>query len=367
MALRGLRGLRALMWGLRALMALRGRMGASIINYNKMKLFRISLISLLVVCTAFFSSCIAEGEHYCPVGGFHLFFEYLENEEDSRDPATVFNAHIDVVDVFIFDDATGAYVTSYRRTREQLQMARSFGGTRTTRLGIDLSDSGLEPGNTYRIVAWGNTHAQRAPWNQQGGVDNALNATYYGRLPDGSVGNPLHFGPGSMIEDATQAFTITIPTSIREEYAVLEFSRAHTTVEVFVVGADFVPGVEITDVASGINFNNEHLPGARLSFNDTATRTGFTPEANPRLALISTFHTPLFDYDTDKYIVISDAGTPLVNGAINLSDELAGTALELRDTNFARMVVPVIVVVVDDVVVEVIIPVWIQEPWEPEL
>ena len=347
------------MWGLMALGALRGLMGALIINYNKMKLFRISL-SLLVACAVFFSSCIAEGEHYCPTGAFHLFFQYYENEEDNRGPVAVFLENVDVVDVFVFDEDGQLAIPVIRRTTEQLQSARSFRGTRTTRPGVTLT--GLQPGQRYRIVAWGNTSPYREPFNAEVGVDNA----FYATNPQG--GTPLHFGPGSLIENPTEAFWITSPTTMTEEYDVLEFSRAHTTLQVFVVGADFVPNVEVTDIASGVDFDNELLSG-RISFHDQATVQTTTSglEATPRVAQKTSFYTPLFDYDTDKYIMIRNGATTLVNGEINLSDALNRYNVELNNTNFPEMIVPIIIVVGDDVVVEVIIPGWVWVPTPPDL
>ena len=323
-----------------------------------MKLFRINL-GLLVFCAVFFSACIAEGEHYCPERSFHLFFEYLDNEKDDRSPIAMFNEHIDRVDLFLFDDA-GNYVASIQRTNEQLQAVKNFRGTRTTRPGVELT--GLQPGQRYRVVAWGNRHPARQPFNNTGaGVDNA----YYETNPQG--GTPLHFGPGSLMEDDTQAFWITMPATLTAEYEVLAFSRAHTTLEIFVVGADFVPGVQVTDVVRGISFDNEHLLGARISFNDLATQTGYTPEQNPRSAQITTFYTPLFDYDTDKNIVIRNGENVLNNGTFSLSDALDAHGVELNNTNFPEMVVPIIIEVGDGAVVNVIIPGWITNPRPPIL
>ena len=352
MALRVLRG-----W--MALGALRGLMGALIINYNKMKLFRISL-SLFVVCAVFFSSCIAEGEHYCPEErSLHLFFQYYENEQDNRDPVDVFVDNVDVVDIFVFDVTGQLAIPPMRRTIEQLQSARNFRGTRTTRPGVELV--GLQPGHKYRVVAWGNTRSERQPFNQEATVDNA----YYATNPQG--GTPLHFGPGSLTENPTEAFWITMPATQTAESEVLEFSRAHTTLQIFVVGADFVPGVEVTDIARGISFDNEHLSGSRISFNELATQQGYTPEQNSRPAQITTFYTPIFNYDTDKNIVIRNSGNVLDNGAFSLSDALDGHGVVLNDTNFPEMIVPIIIEVGDNVVVNVIIPGWIVDPRPPVL
>ena len=323
-----------------------------------MKLFRISLISLLVVCASFFSSCIAEGEHYCPTGAFHLFFQYYENE--GEDPVAVFIENVDVVDIFVFNENGELAIPPLRRTMEQLQSTRSFRGTRTTRPGVTIT--GLEPGQQYRIVAWGNTSPVREPFTTVAGVDNA----FYATNPQG--GTPLHFGPGSLVDNPTQSFWITSPATMAEEYDVLEFSRAHTTLQVFVVGAPFVPGVEITDVASGIDFDNELLSG-RISFHNQATvQTTVILRGEERAARKTSFYTPLFDYDTDKYIVIRNAaGAILDDGEINLSDALDEFGVELNDTNFPQMIVPVIVVVGDEVVIDVVIPGWVIDPVDPGL
>ena len=324
-----------------------------------MKLFR---ISLLLVCVVLLSSCISErGDRDC-YGQFTLYFEY--HNEENPNPVATFLQHVDYVDVFVFDQTgTLAY---YRPNIDQanMQPVARRGGTRSGAPGISLPvGSGigqLSPGGVYRVVVWGNADRQRNSFQSEG----LLNSAHIGTAPDG--GTPLHFGPGSLKAENTLPFEITIPRIDYDGSATIEFSRAHIELQVIVIGAEFVPGIEVTDVASGIDFHNELLSG-RTSFQSLAsTPVHIMWEGVQRPAQKTSFYTPLFNEDTDKEIVVRNGGATLVNGQISLSDALDDHNVVLDDTNVPYMVVPIVIVVGEDAVIDVVILGWERNPVGPD-
>ena len=331
-----------------------------------MKLFR---ISLLLFCVVFFSSCIAEwGPRDC-YGKFTLYFEY--HNEGNPNPVATFLNTVHFVDVFVFDQA--GELVYYRPAIDQANMRTTRGGTRMGNPGIDLpvgSRAGeLAPGGRYRVVAWGNADRQRNSF----GNPTQLNAARIGTAPDG--GTPLHFGPGSLRAESTQAFWIDIPQTTDEDYAVIEFSRAHIEIQVFVVGTGEAPTVELDEVAEGINFNNEVIRNQRLAFESIADTPRNTPEAFPRSARFTSFYTPLFEENTDKSLVLSNSNGVLGNGEISIADVIAGVnhingtlnpIINLRDTNNPVQQVQIVLEVIDNIIVDIWVPGWIQEPVFPD-
>ena len=343
-----------------------------------MKLFR---ISLLVVCVVFLSSCIAEwGDRDC-YGGFRLYFEYKPTTATTNTVAT-FLDHVHYVDVFVFDQ-DGA-LAFYRPALNQAAMTRTTrGGTRSSNPGIDLpvgSRAGeLSPGGRYRVVVWGNADRQRNSFDNP----SQLNAARIGTAPDG--GTPLHFGPGSLRANPTQAFWINIPESDYDDSATIEFSRAHVEIQVFVVGASETPTVDLNGVFDGINFNNQTGTG-RIPFGRLADTNRNTPEQNPRLAEFVSFYVPLFEEnDPVKALEISNSNGTLPGGNINLRDIFAGNPppnvnqnlgtapFSLADTNVPEERVQIVIDVVqdpvtgDDKVVNIWVPGWISRPTDPDL
>ena len=340
-----------------------------------MKLFR---ISLLLVCAVLLSSCIAErGDRDC-YGKFTLYFEY--HNEGNPNPVATFLHTVHMVDVFVFDQAgTLAY---YRPSVNQANMRTTRGGTRSGNPGIDLpigSGAGqLLPGGTYRVVVWGNADRQRNIF----GNPTQLNAARIGTAPDG--GTPLHFGPGSLRTQNTQAFWITIPESTNEDYAVMEFSRAHVEIQVFVVGASETPTVDLAGVFDGINFNNQTMGSGRIPFGRLADTNRQTPELQPRQAEFANFYVPLFEeLDPFKSLEISNSNGTLLNGNIMLRDVIAGNLpanvnqnVVTRPTYLADTNVPVeqLQIVLDveqdpvtgyDMIVSIWLPGWTHLPVEP--
>ena len=339
-----------------------------------MKLFR---ISLLVVCAVLLSSCIAEwGDRSCR---FTLFFEY-KPENATTNTVGTFLTHVHLVDVFVFDEA-GTLVYS-RQAIDQAAMRTAREGTRSIRPGIDLpvghGAGYLTPGSTYRVVTWGNADRQRNSFGNPTQVNNAR----IGTAPDG--GTPLHFGPGTLRGETAEEFLITIPTD-RDDYAVIEFSRAHVEIQVYVVGASETPTVELEGVFDGMNFNKETGTG-RISFDRLADTNRQTPEQNPRQANFVSFYVPLFDEEDEyKVLEISANGTTFINGNIDLRDVFAGNLppnvnqnlgtapFSLADTNVPVAQVRIVIDVVrdpvtgDEKVVNIWVPGWIPRPTDPDL
>ena len=338
-----------------------------------MKLFR---ISLLLFCVMFFSSCIAErGDRDC-YGRFTLYFEYKPTAANPNTVAT-FLQHVHMVDVFVFDQAgTLAY---YRPSVNQADMRPTRGGTRSGNPGIDLpvgSGAGqLSPGGRYRVVVWGNADRQRNSF----GNPTQLNAARIGTAPDG--GTPLHFGPGSLRAESTEAFWIDIPQVTDEHYAVMEFSRAHIEIQVFVVGAAQTPTVNLNGVFDGINFDNE-VSTSRIPFNqlaDTNRPTPTVPGREARQAAFASFYVPLFEEtDHGKLLVIENSNGVLENGIIRLSDIIAGTTpdninvgrparIRLADTNVPVENVQIVLEVDNEIIVGIWLPGWIHNATDPGL
>jgi len=344
------------------------------INY-KMKLFR---ISLLVFSVVLFSSCVGEWMERDCQGDFTLYFEY--HNMGNNNPVATFLTNVHTVDVFVYNEA-GSLVY-HRPSIGQAAMQSSRGGTRSTRPGIDLpigpGANELSPGNRYRVVAWGNVDrgAGRNSFDNQNQVNSAriLTATDFG--------TPLHFGPGTLREANSSEFWITINDTQNDEYAVMQFSRAHVEIQVFVVGASEPPTVDLDNIAAGIDFNKVVNPNT-IQFRRQVQEWLPTPEPITRQAQFVNFFVPLFEENTNKVLEISNSSGPLLNGSIRIEDILRAnlphninqnystSPRDLANTNVAVERVRIVLDVTEDPatgydkIVNVWIEGWINEHHNP--
>ena len=280
-----------------------------------MKLFRITL--LLFGIALFSASCINERDwEWCETQGrFALFFEY--HHTGNPDPIGTFLQHVDFVDVFVYDEAGN--LAYHRPSISQAQMVVTRAGVRSTRPGIDLPiGSGanqLRPGGTYRVVAWGNVDrgAGRNNFESTNQVNEARIATSYD--------TPLHFGPGAARGAGATDFMITIPDTDVDAERTIQFTRAHTDIQIFIVNASDTPTVGLDNVAAGIAFNKVNVAGT-TEFSRVADRIRPTPEVLSRNAEFTNFYVPLFPATTPKTLEISNSNG--LNANLSLSDIIAG-------------------------------------------
>ena len=247
---------------------------------------------------------------------FTLYFEY--HNTGNPNPVATFLTNILTIDLFVYNEA-GSLVY-HRPSISHAQMQHPRGGTRSGRPGIDLpignGDNELTPGNRYRVVAWGN--AVRNSFDNQNQVNNARIRTAT------DFGTPLHFAPGRLRGSSAEGFWITINDTQADEYAVMQFSRAHVEIGVYVVGVWGPPTVDLNNVAAGIDFNKV-VNTNTIQFRRLVLEWRLTPEPIRRDAQFVNFFVPLFEENTDKTIVIRNSnGNILQNGNIRLRDVISG-------------------------------------------
>jgi hypothetical protein len=272
-----------------------------------------------------------------------LNFRYADRE--GRD---IFDERVKQVDVFVFDDNERLIK---RRTITKAQL--------TVFAGTELN---LNPGK-YRVVAWANAVNKHVFSNVA--IGNHVNDA---RLSHISGGEPLLYTPAKLMNETATEFTITVPKT-GQGTETISFSRAHTKIEVYVIGFESrndVQGelpmiIEIEGVSAHYNFEKEALEH-RISFQNKAiSRT-----IEDRNVSYSEFYTPLFEGNTAKLIHVKSADNTLIH-TVNLREFLEKNAdIQILDTDVPDMVIPVLITFERDWLVTVSVPEWEKVAGRPE-
>lgn len=310
-------------------------------------------ISLLLVCTLWLTSCIAEwGPRDC-AGTFTIYFEYLDGTDE--DPLALFSYHITGVDLFFYDEQD-RFVMRTTLTRQQLQNGVVGNRRRPDgmpRPGIILTGQHFNPGDRYRVVAWAN--AYRSDRKDFFNYTGHINQARIGLIDGANTGVAKHFAPGTLFPEMPQPFEFIFPDWLEDEERIMRFSRANIEIRVGIRGASDDVAIDITGVHSRMDFNKQVDEAAgTIQFRQIASRSterSATTRNTGNLddVVWTSFFVPVFEYDTGKEIALSMGGSVITNGNIVLSEFIEDFDVELLDTYVPEMVIPILIDLEEDV------------------
>lgn len=275
---------------------------------------------LLLTIAALFSGCLKQNWDLCPLDG-NCTLEFRLDEGGNN----ILNDRINSVDVALFD--TGNNFVAHRRLEKAELMVNN-----TVTFTVDPGD--------YRVVCWGNVLANSTMTVMDA---NAVMNLCCVETVSPKSGCPLYYAPFKSAyvtrfsgvytrANDHSGHTITIPPRKRVT-KVMEFARAHRSVNVYVKGFDDIVGlqnipatVEITKLPRRYDFFLNVDP-ARIDFKQQAS-----PVSTPGgIMTLAKFNSPFYDIKNDIVINVYKTSDGSLAHTLNLLNHITTYALTNLD------------------------------------